>query len=162
MKVISAALHVEACQRKWFICVLWESALSRMVYGQLHLQTTGQCVKVSALRVIYVQPGVWGGSNVRCMLWWKWVNVFLYHITSFVTVCAGYCLWIIDYLDAVKGMLIRNVITIFSSVTIYTWCNWLFTCAYARGHLGGSTQYTALSCDLTRFAPFREFRLPPL
>lgn len=39
-----------------YLCAV--RALSRMVYGQLHLQSMGQCVKVSALRVIYVQPGV--------------------------------------------------------------------------------------------------------
>lgn len=49
------------------------------------------------------------GSNVRCMLWWKWVNVFLYHIKSLVTVCAGYCLWIIDYLDGVKRILMHVI-----------------------------------------------------
>lgn len=34
-----------------------------MVYGQLHLQSMGQCVKVSVLRVIYEPPGVCG---VKC------------------------------------------------------------------------------------------------
>lgn len=104
--------------------------LNRMVYGQLHLQhgplCKGECTEgdwCSARRL-------WG-SSVRCMMWWKWVNVFLYHIRSLATLHAGYFLWIIYYLG--KGILIKHNITFFFSITVFV--HDLLTCLCVLAHM---------------------------
>lgn len=97
---------------------LWVATLTE--YGPL---CKGECTEgdwCSAWRL--------RGSSVRCMMWWKWVNVFLYHFRSLATLHAGYCLWIIDYLG--KGILIITITILhfFLNHCFCTWSTHLFTC----------------------------------
>lgn len=103
-KEIPAGLCAEAWHMKWFINEMWESMLSRMVYGQLHLQNMGHCAKVNVLRVIDGHLRVWGVNRKMHVVMEGGKCVSIPHI------CMP-DMWyrIIDYLG--KGIFIKYSIT---------------------------------------------------